>query len=348
MTTNSTEAASSPTSPSSVKPSSPLSSTELSLLDRLETAIHAAQRHRLQMAQALLTIREKRLYRAMQPTFESYCRNRWHMSRAHANRLCAWAEVVAGLSPFGVKGLTSEGKARPLYRLTPDERRTAWQAYAADSNTDSLAAICDRIRPPEPQPSETTPPHLHRRLRGERPRSPLPYYGGKGGLASKIVSLFPSHTSYAEPFFGRGAVLFRKPQSQIELVNDIDAEVVNFFRVLQDEPQAQRLIRIKNKWKPLLLHAKPPVQPKWKMFTDAVISGSKEKEHHRWQQPEAEAEHFIGALCRRGPLVVDPMMGGGTTGVVAQRLGMRFVGIEIDPTAFSAATKRLAVPQQSR
>lgn len=64
----------------------------------------------------------------------------------------------------------------------------------------------------------------------------LNYPGAKWGMAHKIVSLMPPHHSYVEPFFGSGAVLFNKPPSPIETVNDIDGEVVNFFRVLRECP----------------------------------------------------------------------------------------------------------------
>ena len=57
----------------------------------------------------------------------------------------------------------------------------------------------------------------------------LNYPGAKWGMAKEIVSLMPSHRSYLEPFFGSGAVLFNKPPSAIETVND-------FFRVLRERP----------------------------------------------------------------------------------------------------------------
>lgn len=61
------------------------------------------------------------------------------------------------------------------------------------------------------------------------------YYGGKARIAQWVVSLFPQHESYVEPFFGSGAVFFAKPPSQIEIINDLDGEVVNFFRVVRDQ-----------------------------------------------------------------------------------------------------------------
>lgn len=64
----------------------------------------------------------------------------------------------------------------------------------------------------------------------------LDYPGAKWGMAKEIVALMPPHRSYLEPFFGSGAVLFNKPPSAIETVNDIDGDIVNFFRVLREQP----------------------------------------------------------------------------------------------------------------
>lgn len=63
----------------------------------------------------------------------------------------------------------------------------------------------------------------------------LNYPGAKWGMAKMISSLFPPHRSYLEPFFGSGAVIFNKQPSAIETVNDIDGEIVNFFRVLKED-----------------------------------------------------------------------------------------------------------------
>ena len=65
----------------------------------------------------------------------------------------------------------------------------------------------------------------------------LNYPGAKWGMAREIVSLMPPHRSYLEPFFGSGAVLFTKPPSAIETINDVDGDVVNFFKVLREQPE---------------------------------------------------------------------------------------------------------------
>ena len=65
----------------------------------------------------------------------------------------------------------------------------------------------------------------------------LNYPGAKWGMAKETVALMPPHRSYLEPFFGSGAVLFNKPPSAIETVNDIDGDIVNFFKVLREQPE---------------------------------------------------------------------------------------------------------------
>jgi len=67
-------------------------------------------------------------------------------------------------------------------------------------------------------------------------RPALRYFGGKWRLAPWIISHFPPHTCYVEPFGGGASVLLRKPPAQFDVYNDIDNEVVNFFRVLRDRP----------------------------------------------------------------------------------------------------------------
>ena len=67
--------------------------------------------------------------------------------------------------------------------------------------------------------------------------SVLKYPGSKWSLAEWIVGHFPPHHSYLEPFFGSGAVLFSKPRSHIETVNDLDGDVVNLFECIRQDPE---------------------------------------------------------------------------------------------------------------
>ena len=66
---------------------------------------------------------------------------------------------------------------------------------------------------------------------------PLSYIGGKNRLAKQLIAMFPPHVTYCEVFLGGGQVFFRKEPSKVEVINDIDNEVVNFFRCAQQHPE---------------------------------------------------------------------------------------------------------------
>jgi DNA adenine methylase len=66
-----------------------------------------------------------------------------------------------------------------------------------------------------------------------RMRGPLSYIGGKNRLADQIIDTFPAHQTYCEPFAGGAQVFFHKKKSKVEVLNDLDNEIVNFYRVCQ-------------------------------------------------------------------------------------------------------------------
>lgn len=71
-----------------------------------------------------------------------------------------------------------------------------------------------------------------------RTRGFFRYYGGKHNLAPWIVSHMPAHRTYCEPFCGGARVLFAKPRSAVEVINDLDGGVVAAFTAARDDPAA--------------------------------------------------------------------------------------------------------------
>ena len=65
---------------------------------------------------------------------------------------------------------------------------------------------------------------------------PMPYFGGKQTLGPRIAELLPAHRHYVEPFCGSLAVLLAKRPSPMETVNDLDGDLMTFWRVLRDRP----------------------------------------------------------------------------------------------------------------
>jgi DNA adenine methylase len=61
--------------------------------------------------------------------------------------------------------------------------------------------------------------------------------GGKSRLASRLLRLLPEHKTYVEPFCGAANLLFAKPRSEVEVLNDLDDELVNLLRTIKTQPK---------------------------------------------------------------------------------------------------------------
>ncbi|MFY9561292.1 MAG: DNA adenine methylase [Terriglobales bacterium] len=90
---------------------------------------------------------------------------------------------------------------------------------------------------------------------------PLSYIGGKHRLAKRIIAILPKHTTYVEAFAGGAQVFFHKEPSKVEVLNDLDGEIVNFFRVCQAHQEEllrySRFLLVSRKWFELLRATDP-------------------------------------------------------------------------------------------
>jgi len=95
---------------------------------------------------------------------------------------------------------------------------------------------------------------------------PLKWHGGKHYLAGRIVAMMPPHTHYVEPYAGGLAVLLGKnPDGISEVVNDLDARLTNFWKVLQDEATFLEFRR--------LVEAIPFSEPEWHHAREVLAEG---------------------------------------------------------------------------
>ncbi len=74
----------------------------------------------------------------------------------------------------------------------------------------------------------------NKHLPKEWQRTPISYYGGKQSMLPILLKMLPEHKTYIEPFFGGGALFWAKTPSNIEIINDFNANVCNFYEVLKN------------------------------------------------------------------------------------------------------------------
>ncbi len=66
-------------------------------------------------------------------------------------------------------------------------------------------------------------------------KTPITYYGGKQLMVKHILPNIPEHRTYIEPFCGGAAIFFAKEKSELEILNDTNRELINFYQVVQND-----------------------------------------------------------------------------------------------------------------
>ena len=102
-----------------------LSIQEQQSLEQNEAVIRQGCQTFLEVGEALLNIRDNRLYRALYPTFEQYCRERWGWSRQRSHQMIDAAQVVKALPEDCKHSVTNESTARAIKKVAPEKRADA-------------------------------------------------------------------------------------------------------------------------------------------------------------------------------------------------------------------------------
>jgi hypothetical protein len=135
-----------------------LNKTDAATLAECEATIERGFETFVEVGNALLTIREQKLYRSSHDTFETYCRERWGWSGARAYQLIDASRVVQQIGEIStmVEKPTSERQVRPLVELPKEERPKAWQEAVERSNGKPTAKVVEQVvreRKPKPEPA---------------------------------------------------------------------------------------------------------------------------------------------------------------------------------------------------
>lgn len=141
-----------------------LSGLEQTRLTACEEVIERGLQTFVEVGEALLTIRDNRLYRAGHRTFEDYCRQRWGVVASRARQLIGAAETVKALESVTDVTPVNEAQARELAPLRDDPERmaAAWQETVERSNGRPTAAVAREVvreyQQPEPRPEPAPAP----------------------------------------------------------------------------------------------------------------------------------------------------------------------------------------------
>ena len=116
--------------------------------------------------------------------------------------------------------------------------------------------------------------------------------------------------------------------------------IFSVYHPFSKEKHLGGVYNIAENWRPVLVFRKPG--PTWTpSFQQDVVRGERSKSHHDWSQDEQTPDQLIQAYSHPGETVLDPFCGGGTTPLVAKRVGRKCFACDVDIAAVAMATERL-------
>jgi DNA modification methylase len=130
-----------------------------------------------------------------------------------------------------------------------------------------------------------------------------------------------------------------------KILDDNSSNLKSWWTIAVKHKGAKQRVHARSvfaEWKPLIWYTKgqKPTNILDTMF-DHIESSPPDKSLHEWAQSQEEPEHIIRYLTVENQIVLDPMMGSGTTGIAALKLNRKFIGIEIDQERFDIGKNRI-------
>jgi DNA adenine methylase len=140
-------------------------------------------------------------------------------------------------------------------------------------------------------------------------KTPLSYYGGKQQLAKVILGLIPEHRIYCEPFLGGAVIFFAKEPSKVEIINDTNGEIINFYEVLQrDFTALEKEVKIS-------LHSRKLHSHAWVIYQNPELFDRIKRAWAIWMLANSSYGHMID-----GGFGYDRSTGGTTKKLANKRL----------------------------
>lgn len=141
-----------------------------------------------------------------------------------------------------------------------------------------------------------------------------------------------------------GSLLVMCGQSYLpQIVRQLSEHLTYYWTLSYQTPggQAPQIWqrRVITFYKPVLWFVKGDYEGSW--IGDVIESGGNDKRHHDWGQSEAGFAQLVERFTLPGQTVLDPFLGGGTTGVAAARLQRNFVGVDVDPAEVEISKARI-------
>jgi hypothetical protein len=215
--------------PVTIEPLDHLSPDELQTLEHYEQIIAQGIQTFVQVGQALLAIRELKLYRADYPTFEEYCRKRWDLSRPYAYQLMEASVVVENVSAIADIIPANEAQARPLTRLESVQQQEVWKEAVETAPPTGVTAkhvqqIVKRVKERTTRPTPPVPAPQPRR------QARIKVQDGLVGL----LKIIPDREAW--PILGEFALLldrYVEPRAETPAGQDMGKQLASLWTIIQ-------------------------------------------------------------------------------------------------------------------